>query len=93
MSESKLGAEENVDPSGGSFLESSAESIPGNLSDIQRRHGVGMMTRMLLSLPVVLEEEEEEVVVVGEFAAYLQHSHAVTQFASSGWMASRLGSV
>lgn len=51
-----------------------------------------MMTRMLLSLPVVLEEEEE-VVVVGEFAAYLQHSHAVTQFASSGWMASRLGSV
>lgn len=81
-----------MDPSGGSFLESSAESIPSNLSDTQRRHGVGMMTRMLLSLPVVLEEEEE-VVVVGEFAAYLQHSHAVTQFASSGWMASRLGSV
>lgn len=80
-----------MDPSGGSFLESSAESIPSNLSDTQRRHGVGMMTRMLLSLPVVLEEEE--VVVVGEFSAYLQHSHAVTQFASSGWMASRLGSV
>lgn len=49
MSESKLGAEENVDPSGGSFLESSAESIPGNLSNTHRRHCAGKMTSMLLS--------------------------------------------
>lgn len=73
MSESRLGAEENVDPSGGSLLEST-ESIPVTLLNTHRRHCFWrMMSRSL--------------VAVEEFAAYLQHSNTVTQFASLGCMA------
>lgn len=64
MSESKFGSEEYVDPSSGSFLESSAESIPGHLF----KH-----------LPATLRRSDDDddddehaalPLLVGEFAAY-----------------------